>query len=123
MSLTMTVPAADPSLFHSSHPWAPSQPGKYMVPLTGVNPLPTDWADAALMSTTMAVLAVGPADRQISRPWVPSSALKYSHPPEAYGLARVAVPTPGLSVLTRTVPAAVPFVFQSWSSPAAFRAE
>src|SRR5690349_9406259 len=36
MSLTITVPLAVPSLFHSSRPWAPSSAVKNRVPLTAV---------------------------------------------------------------------------------------
>ena len=60
----------------SSQPWVPSEAGKNIVPLTGVKPLPTDWAVATLMSTIMAVWAAVPSDRHSSRPCVPSSALK-----------------------------------------------
>ena len=38
MSLTMTVPAAVPSLFHSSRPWMPSLAVKYSVPPTSMDP-------------------------------------------------------------------------------------
>ena len=44
MSLTMTVPASVPSLFHSSRPWVPSLAVKNSVPLTFVRALGNELA-------------------------------------------------------------------------------
>jgi hypothetical protein len=74
MSLTMIVPASDPSLFQSSRPCVPSVPEKNRVSPTFVS-LETP-EPSGLMSLTMTVPASVPSLFHSSRPWVPSSAAK-----------------------------------------------
>src|SRR5262245_60070145 len=115
MSLTMTVPCAVPSLFHSSKPCTPSSAVKNSVPLTSVrfpihaagNPP----AGPGLMSLTILVPAAVPSLFHSSRPCTPSSAVKNSVPLRL--VRNDGDKGPELSPLTGTVPAAVPSLFHS----------
>ena len=80
MSLTRVVPAAVPSLFHSSVPWLPSSAAKNSVPFTFVRLLGEDEALPALMSLTRTVPAAVPSLFHSSVPCVPSLAAKNSVP-------------------------------------------
>ena len=85
MSLTRTVPASVPSVFHSSRPWVPSSAVKNSVPPTSVRyvgPLYSPSSPGS-MSLTRTVPASVPSDFHSSRPWVPSSAVKNRVPPDA----------------------------------------
>ena len=116
MSLTITVPAAVPSLFHSSRPFVPSSALKKSMPPTAVSaPILLSFKPGA-MSFTITVPAAVPSLFHSSRLMLPSAslALKYSVLPT--GVKSLKLPDtmlPGLMFLTGTVPAAVPSVFQS----------
>ena len=102
MSVTSLVPAAVPSLFHSSPPWMPSLAARNSLPWNGVR-LPGDEPLApSRMSLTSLVPADVPSVFHSSRPWTPSSAMKNSVEPTTVRLlgcgARRAgrdVPQPG----------------------------
>jgi hypothetical protein len=81
MSLTLTVPAAVPSLCQSSTPLTPSVAEKYSVPLMLARLDGVDAALPGLMSLTRTVPAAVPSLFQSSRPLTPSSAEKKSVPP------------------------------------------
>ena len=78
--LDQTVPAAVPSLFHSSTPCVPSSAAKNSVPLTFVRSLGYELALPGLMSLTRTVPAAVPSLFHSSCPCVPSSAAKNSVP-------------------------------------------
>ena len=80
MSLTRAVPAAVPSLFHSSQPCVPSSAEKNSVPLTFVRSLGSKRAAAGSMSLTRTVPAAVPSLFHSSHPCVPSLAAKNSVP-------------------------------------------
>ena len=61
MSLTRTVPAAVPSLFHSSSPVEPSSAVKNSVPFTFVRLLGSEPAPLGMMSLTRTVPAAVPS--------------------------------------------------------------
>src|SRR5262249_52324724 len=77
MSLTRTVPAAVPLLFHSSCPCVPSLAEKNSVPFTLIRLLGVDEPLPELMSLTRAVPSAVPSLFHISMPLTPSSAAKY----------------------------------------------
>src|SRR5262245_60999743 len=118
MSLTRVVPAAVPSLFHSSTPRRPSSAAIMSVPLTFVRYLGKGKTLLGLgISLTRLVPAVVPSLFHSSRPVVPSSAVKNSVPftvVRYLGPERESEPVlSGLMSLTREVPAAVPSLFHS----------
>ena len=82
MSLTRTVPASVPSLFHSSAPWSPSSAAKNSVPFTAVRLSgPYDSrTGSGLMSLTRTVPAAVPSLFHSSAPCAPSLAVKNSVP-------------------------------------------
>src|SRR5262245_36768926 len=116
MSATMRVPAAVPSLCHSSAPWTPSLAEKYSVPLTLVRDVGYDPTLPGLISLTMSVPAVVPLLFHSSVPCVPSSAVRNNVPLTLVRLKRFELPLPALMSLTKAVPAAVPSLFHN-SSP------
>src|SRR5262249_43544807 len=70
MSLTRTVPAAVPSLFHSSRPWPPAMDVKYSVPLTFTRLLGEALAEESgpgLMSFTRCAAGANRSSRPSSR--------------------------------------------------------
>src|SRR5262245_1203248 len=80
MSLTRTVPAAAPSLFHNSNPVKPSLAEKNSVPWTSVRLLGRELSVLVLMSLTNTVPAAVPSHFHSSVPCAPSSAAKNSVP-------------------------------------------
>ena len=107
MSLTMTVPAAVPSLFHNSTPCVPSSAAKNSVPLTLVRER-RDWNSPApgLMSSTRMVPAGGAValpQLEAVRAVVGREEQRAVDVGQKFGSA---LPAPGLMSLTRTVPAA-----------------
>ena len=79
--MTSTVPAAVPSLFHSSLPWAPSLAVKNSVAAdVRQEPRVELLAVPGLMSLTRTVPAAVPSLFHSSSPWSPSSAVKNSVP-------------------------------------------
>ena len=80
MSLTRTVPAAVPSLFHSSAPWVVSRATKKRVPLKSVSDELRKTLTAlelpGLMSLTSLVPLLVPSLFHSSTPCLPSLALK-----------------------------------------------
>src|SRR5262249_4249747 len=75
-SLTSTVPAAVPSLFHSSRPCVPSSAVKNSLPLTSVSHQGYEVALPGLRSLTSTVPAARPSLFHSSRPLTPSCAVK-----------------------------------------------
>src|SRR5262249_53701414 len=62
VSLTSTVPAGVPSLFHSSSPWTPSSAAKYNMPFTSARPDGFAWHEIeGSRSFTITVPAVVPS--------------------------------------------------------------
>src|SRR5207302_660138 len=78
MSLTRTVPAALPSLFHNSRPFTPSSATKNSVPPTAVRYPGYEPELAGLMSLTRTVPAALPSLFHSSTPFTQSLAEKYS---------------------------------------------
>src|SRR5262245_16473503 len=121
MSLTRTVPAAVPSLFHNSRPFTESSVEKARVPLTLVRLEGIELPDPGRMSLTRTVPAAVPSLFHNSKPLAESRATKYSVPLTPVRLAKVNGNEslgPGTMSLTRTVPAAVPSLFHN-STPLA----
>src|SRR5262249_19792556 len=120
MSATIVVPAAVPSLLHSSRPCTPSSALKNRFPLMLIR----SGEDPSLpgrMSLTIVVPAAEPSLFQSSPPWIPSFAAKYSVPLTFVRYEGSLSPLPGYGggkgsgwmFLTRTVPASVPLLFHS----------
>ena len=114
MSLTRTVPAAVPSLFHSSTPCVPSSAAKNSVPFTFVRSLGYELRLPGLMSLTRTVPAAVPSLFHSSDA---VRAVVGREEQRAVDVRRASSGTtlalPGLMSLTRTVPAAVPSLFHS----------
>ena len=70
MSLTMTVPAAVPSLFQSSVPWTPSLAAKKSVLPTAVRLVGVRARDAGVDVLDRTVPAAVPSLFQSSLPWL-----------------------------------------------------
>ena len=83
MSLTRTVPASVPSLFHSSLPLTPSSAEKNSVPPTAVRSSMSEPEPPGSMSLTRTVPAAVPSLFHSSSPCSPSLARKNSVPPTA----------------------------------------
>src|SRR4051812_22832358 len=101
-SLTMAVPAAVPSDFHSSKPWGPSLAEKNRVLPTAVRLRGQELVEPGLRSEIMAVPAGVPSLRHSSSPWVASVALKYNAPFIATG-GEVIVAAKSMGVRDRRV--------------------
>ena len=123
MSFTRTVPAAVPSVLHSSDP-VPSSAAKKSVPPTLVNPVGLE-LPGRLMSATRTVPLSVPSLLHSSDPPTPSSAAnaRESVPGMFVISRRLELPGPGLMSATRTVPAAVPSLFHSSDPPTPSSAE
>ena len=121
-SATSTVPAALPSLFHSSVPLpgalVPLLAEKYTVVPSGTRLATLLLLEPGQMSFTSTVPASVPSLFHSSAPMEPPSALKNSVDPAAVMPDGEEAPVPGLMSLTCTVPASVPSLFHS-SAPAA----
>src|SRR4051794_15760625 len=72
MSLTSTVPAGVPSLFHSSRPCTASPAWKYTVSPIFTRPLGYEPRSPPWMSATSVVAAVVPSLLHSSTPWPPT---------------------------------------------------
>ena len=115
MSLTRTVPAAVPSLFHSSSPCAAvvGREEQRAVDVRQVAGTGYELPPPGLMSLTRTVPAAVPSLFHSSTPLTPSSAEKNSVPFTFVSRWGSSCRLPGLMSLTRTVPAAVPSLFHS----------
>jgi hypothetical protein len=83
MFLTRRVPAADPSLFHSSKPWPVWKAAKKRMDPTAVSPAGCESGEPGgrAMSRTRTVPTDDPLLDQSSTPRFPSSALKKTRSP------------------------------------------
>ena len=113
MSLTSTVPALVPSLFHSSVPLGWLVAEKCRVEPTTARLAGLLLLLPGLMSLTNTVPAVVPSLFHSSVSSLSSVATKYRVVPTAVKLVGFEDGVPGLMSLTNTVPAAVPLLFQS----------
>ncbi len=123
ISLTRTVPAAVPSLFHNSSPLTSSKAVKYRVLPTAVKLRGPEPLEPGPMSATRTVPAAVPSLFHNSSPLTSSKALKYRVLPTAVRLRGLELKPPvitppeleepGRMSLTRTVPAAVPSLFHN----------
>src|SRR5262245_26071 len=123
MSLTRTVPAVVPSLFHNSEPLVPLLAEKNsVVPMTvrlkGLEP-----PAPGRMSLTRTVPAAVPSLFQSSVPFTLLLAVKNSVPFRLVRYSGYELPAPARMSFTKAVPAAVPSVFQSSRPRASSRAE
>ncbi len=113
MSLTITVPASVPSLFHNSFPFVPSLARKNNVPFNSVRYGGESHPRVDILDHHRSRL--GPVALPQLIPFVPSLARKNSVPLNSVRYDGKRVPASGLMSLTITVPASVPSLFHSSS--------
>ena len=118
MSMTITVPAPVPSLFHSSSPCAPSSAVKKRVLPTARRFEGSEESTPGRMSATCTVPARVPLLLQSSVPVIvlvlePSCAVKKSVPLTLVRLLGLELEPPGKMSFTSNVPAVVPSLLHS----------
>src|SRR5688500_8089805 len=113
MSLTIVVPAAVPSLLHSSRPLVEFVAEKYTRPLSAARLCGVEPAEPGAMSLTIAVPPPPLVDHS-SLPFTPSLAVKNSRSPTARKFASAAAVPPPAIVAIRPRP---PVLLQRHSRP------